>query len=328
MMCLHRIALHFVLKPVLFFWFSMNSVTLFSQVGIGTTSPHNSALLELSSTTKGLLPPRMTAAQRTSLSSPAEGLLIYQTDGSKGYYFYNGSQWVLLNTNTNVINEYENELPQNIIYINGTVSGSMNPTVITSGAAMSPITVPANKVYQICNVFISRGGASHGSSFNINGVPIFSNATNETTDVWLKEGDIITFDYAKWAGYNGDFTDNYGLTIKVFEKKSGYDYLTLTGFVEGTVNPTVVTSGTPLSPITVPANTNYIIKYLYLSKSGTTHNAGLNINALRYWNADINKITDQILIPGDVISLGYGEWGGFNGGFRDSWLLSIKVIQR
>jgi hypothetical protein len=71
-------------------------------IGFGTTTPGASALLELSSTTQGLLAPRMTSTQRTAISSPATGLLVYQTDASTqgiGFYFYNGSAWVPFSTN-------------------------------------------------------------------------------------------------------------------------------------------------------------------------------------------------------------------------------------
>ena len=64
-----------------------------SQVGIGTPEPDASAILDVSSTSKGFLPPRMTAAQRSAISSPATGLTLYQTDGTKGLYNYNGTSW-------------------------------------------------------------------------------------------------------------------------------------------------------------------------------------------------------------------------------------------
>lgn len=64
------------------------------QVGIGTSSPAASAALELSATDKGLLVPRLTAAQRTSISSPTAGLMVYQTDGITGLYLHNGSAWI------------------------------------------------------------------------------------------------------------------------------------------------------------------------------------------------------------------------------------------
>jgi len=55
---------------------------LFAQVGIGTASPNANALLDLTSTAKGLLLPRLTTAQRDAISSPMEGLAIYNTTSS------------------------------------------------------------------------------------------------------------------------------------------------------------------------------------------------------------------------------------------------------
>lgn len=62
-------------------------------VGIGTTSPDPSAQLDITSTTKGVLLPRMTAAQRNAIASPAEGLLLFQTDSAKGYYYFINGTW-------------------------------------------------------------------------------------------------------------------------------------------------------------------------------------------------------------------------------------------
>ena len=65
-------------------------------LGIGTLTPAASAVLDISSVTQGFLPPRMTAAQRTAIPSPAEGLLVYQTDRSKGYYYFISGAWTSL----------------------------------------------------------------------------------------------------------------------------------------------------------------------------------------------------------------------------------------
>ena len=64
-------------------------------IGINSTgsAPHASAMLDVSSTTKGFLAPRMTATERGNITSAAIGLLVYQTDGDAGYYFFNGTYW-------------------------------------------------------------------------------------------------------------------------------------------------------------------------------------------------------------------------------------------
>ena len=67
-------------------------------LGIGTTSPDPSARLDVSSSTQGILLPRMTAAQRSAIVSPAAGLMVYQTDGAPGYCFFNGNSWINLAT--------------------------------------------------------------------------------------------------------------------------------------------------------------------------------------------------------------------------------------
>ena len=67
--------------------------TIVSQVGIGTTNPDASSALDVSANDKGMLVPRMLVSERIGIASPAEGLLVYQTDDIAGFYYYNGSQW-------------------------------------------------------------------------------------------------------------------------------------------------------------------------------------------------------------------------------------------
>lgn len=69
--------------------------TGFAQVGINTTNPDPSAMLEVKSTIAGVLIPRMTQAQKTAITTPATGLLIYQTDGTTGFWYYNGTVWTM-----------------------------------------------------------------------------------------------------------------------------------------------------------------------------------------------------------------------------------------
>jgi len=62
-------------------------------VGIGTTTPDNSAILDVSSTSKGLMMPRMTTEQRKAIASPARSLVVFDTDKICFYYF-DGLKWV------------------------------------------------------------------------------------------------------------------------------------------------------------------------------------------------------------------------------------------
>lgn len=107
---------------ILVFLFSALKPTT-AQVGIGTASPDASSKLDVSSTTKGFLPPRMTQAQRGAIASPATGLMVYQTDGTAGLYFYDGVFWLY------VINAAGSTLPVS--------SGGTGATTLTSNALLT-----------------------------------------------------------------------------------------------------------------------------------------------------------------------------------------------
>lgn len=70
------------------FYFLTNNIermriTAAGNVGIGTSAPNAAALLDLTSTTRGLLPPRMTTAQRDAISTPPDGLIVYNSTTNK-----------------------------------------------------------------------------------------------------------------------------------------------------------------------------------------------------------------------------------------------------
>jgi hypothetical protein len=73
----------------------LGSVPAFAQLGVGTTNPAASAALDVSSpgNNKGILIPRLSAAQKDAIANPAEGLLIYQTTAPIGFYYYAGTSW-------------------------------------------------------------------------------------------------------------------------------------------------------------------------------------------------------------------------------------------
>src|SRR5690349_10326948 len=80
--------------------------TCFSQnVGIGTSAPNASAQLDITSTTKGMLVPRVNTTQRISIASPATGLLVFDTDSSS-FAYYKGSAWVFIKGTINAANNW------------------------------------------------------------------------------------------------------------------------------------------------------------------------------------------------------------------------------
>ncbi len=64
-------------------------------VGIGTAAPHGKSILDLTSTTKGLLIPRMNSTQRTGIMTPPQGLMVFQNTGttSLGFWYHDGTSW-------------------------------------------------------------------------------------------------------------------------------------------------------------------------------------------------------------------------------------------
>ncbi|MDI5886746.1 hypothetical protein [Flavobacterium yafengii] len=82
-------------------FFMIITTNVFAQVGIGTITPHASSVLDVSSTTQGMLTPRMTTAQRLAIASPADGLMVYDTD-LKSFYHYNSTltAWNVMNSGT------------------------------------------------------------------------------------------------------------------------------------------------------------------------------------------------------------------------------------
>ena len=81
------------MKKLLLLLLVLQASLSISQVGIGTVSPNASSALDITSTTKGLLIPRMTTVQRNAISAPAQGLIIFNLDDQCLDIYY-GSDWI------------------------------------------------------------------------------------------------------------------------------------------------------------------------------------------------------------------------------------------
>ncbi|MTE25908.1 hypothetical protein [Winogradskyella ouciana] len=132
-------------------------------MGIGTTDPDPSALLELESDSQGMLTPRMTSDERNEIISPATGLLVFDTDLNV-FLFFNGSTWQQLSQPSNTgwvalndgdyfldlpgisINDSEN--PENFTDINLNFTNHPSDNVIESFA---PTGVAASDFFDNSN---------------------------------------------------------------------------------------------------------------------------------------------------------------------------------
>ena len=129
------------------------TITFFSnvnaQTGIGTTTPNAAAKLEIASTDKGLLIPRMTKAQREAitLSAAANGLMVYQTDDLAGFYVNTSAtttiSWTRVNTNwTRTGNDISYTAGN--ISTTGALAGGNSSTSNISGFAANIVSTAIN----------------------------------------------------------------------------------------------------------------------------------------------------------------------------------------
>lgn len=115
---------------------AMPAIAQKDNVGIGTTKPDQSAVLDVSSSTKGFLMPRMSLQQRSAIQNPAQGLVIYQTDFLSGFYFYDGAEWKAM-TSQNSISGTDGDWA-----IGGSNAGSLSNSII--GAFDQPLRFLSN----------------------------------------------------------------------------------------------------------------------------------------------------------------------------------------
>ncbi|MDO7873822.1 glycine-rich protein [Hymenobacter sp. ASUV-10] len=150
-------------------------------VGIGTTTPNASAALDVSSTSKGLLPPRMTLAQRNAINpaSTAAGLTIYNTTTSK-LNTWNGSRWEELiggsqpanlgaAANFNVPGQYTYTVPNNVTALTvdaaGAAGGSSNTTNNVGRGARVQATLAVTPG-EVLTVYVGGTGATTAGGYN------------------------------------------------------------------------------------------------------------------------------------------------------------------
>ena len=173
------------------------SMSTYAQVGVGTTNPDASAILELNSTNKGFLPPRMTAYP----SSPAIGLTIYRTD-LNGYFTWNGTAWT-----QNVFGISGGSLPCSTVSTSTYTLTSADAIICLNSSSNQTLTLPAantlpGKTYWIINV----------NNFSRN-ISSYLNLSNVSSTRILGQSSIaIVSDGTNWRQYQGSEADISGGT--------------------------------------------------------------------------------------------------------------------
>jgi hypothetical protein len=119
----------FVVMGTIIYSFGLQAQSL--SINTDGSVADTSALLDIKSTAKGLLIPRMNKTQRNSIYQPAAGLLVYQTGpDSSGFHFYDGSSWNWLAINNN----------------NGTLNIGVSMG-LAGGASGTPVSLSGQKAY-------------------------------------------------------------------------------------------------------------------------------------------------------------------------------------
>ena len=178
----------------------------YSQVGIGTTSPNSNAILDLSSTSKGLLLPRLTASQRTSISSPPKGLLIFDLD-SLYMMYYDGSAWKGVQGTSSIPDYWKR---------------SGGATTLTHST--DSVGIGKTPAYQL-----DVTGAIQGDSFMSGGYTILTSKLTEV-HVGARTGTVSTGGYNFFGGYAAGQHNTIGNSNAFEGYGAGYNNL------DGTAN--------------------------------------------------------------------------------------------
>jgi hypothetical protein len=136
-----------------------------AQVGIGTSSPSATAKLEVSSTTKGVLFPRMTNAQMLAIVSPVQGLQVYNTNANCMYY-YNGQQWLSTLNAISVLADAGDVVQLDNFKVRFSTSGNRSMEISTVSGSIT-VSGSSFNLYTSSNVGSTGGiGSESGLSFS------------------------------------------------------------------------------------------------------------------------------------------------------------------
>jgi hypothetical protein len=247
------------MKGSLLFVLTFITFSVFAQTGIGTTTPDPSAKLDVYSTNKGFLPPRMTSTQRGNITSPAPGLMVYQTDGTSGLYYYNGSAWIyIINSTTNVVSVVNGGTGTSTSTGTGSVVLNTNPSIVNP--TLSTPTL----------------GVASGTSLSLSGALTGGNTTASTISGFAANVTSISANYSLTATDNGKILQSTSASAITITIPTGLP----TGF-----NCTVVQMGA--GQLTFSGT--------YLNRGGFTKSASqYSVVSIMHFGSDVILVTGEM----------------------------------
>jgi hypothetical protein len=239
------------MKKIAFFlsiFFLVIAQTVSAQVGIGTITPDTSSILDIQANDKGILLPRLSTSERDAISSPANGLLIYNTTTSNFNFYDNGWKYFL----TDII------LPAN----GGTGIANDNAATLTlSGGYPTTITTTAST-----GVTLPTSGTLYGTATeSITSAQLLNSITDETgtgSSVFSISPTFSGVPTGPTAAF-GTNTDQLATTAFVIANLNGHSSVTSTSSIATSSTTDVVAAGMTLTPGTgifaVTFNAQYAI---------------------------------------------------------------------
>jgi len=224
-----------------------------SNLGIGTATPDASALVEMQSSSKGLLVPRLTQAQRVAIATPATGLLVYQTDGAQPGFWYNAGTaaaptWTFFNPSADNLGNHT--ATQNLSLQNNALTGTSQYIGTGVGVGITPqggLNLGQNVVGH--NVYIGfRAGEANLAAGTENHFVGFGSGMSNTTGTqnhfsgYQSGISNTTGSYNHYSGMSSGGQSQTGSFNLFIGYNSGYQTMTsenhFVGFSSGSYNST------------------------------------------------------------------------------------------
>jgi len=265
-------------------WYQSNS-----QVAINedNSNPDASAMLDVKSTDKGVLLPRMTQAQRLAISNPANGLMVYQTDDNTGYYYFTSLSWVKIKTDEDpvgTIKSFAGSIaPYGYLLCDGTVYDKSTyielydlvcPTTSTFGCTSTTFSIDLREKvivgYTTSDYFFNKIGCdnTYGKMSYSNFLPSHYHTISPMTITSSSSGahnHTVAIPYDdEGCNENSNMLDNDGTydgSITVTSSSGGGSHTHLYVVPSITTDDALSSAPAPISMLKPYTVINYIIKY-------------------------------------------------------------------